>query len=60
MDPRIVLLDYRVVMCDISLPQSRKKVLVRLSPVDVRGDRFLWQQYKGTPITALNATPYQQ
>ena len=42
MDPRIVLLEYRIAKCDINLPQDRKKVLVKHPPVDVRGDGFLW------------------
>ena len=42
MDPRIILLEYRIAECDINLLQDRKKVLVKHPPVDVRGDRFLW------------------
>ena len=41
MDPRIVLLEYRVAKCDINPPQGRKKVLVKHPPVDVRGSGFL-------------------
>ena len=42
MDPRIVLLKYRIAKCDIYLPQDRKKILVKHPPLDVRGDGFLW------------------
>ena len=42
MDPRIVLLEYRIAKCDINLPQDRKKVLVKYPPVEVKDDRFLW------------------
>ena len=46
MDSRIVSLEYRIAECDINLLQDRKKALVKHPPVDVRGDRFLWQRYK--------------
>ena len=42
MDPRIVLLEYRIAECDINLLRDRKKALVKHPPVDVGGDRFLW------------------
>ena len=38
---RIVMLEYRIAECDINLPQDRKKVLVKHSPVDARDDGFL-------------------
>ena len=41
-DPRIVLLEYRIAKCDINLPQGRKKVLVMHPPAEVRDDGFLW------------------
>ena len=40
MEPRIVLLEYRIAKWVIDLLQDRKKVLVKHPPVDVRGDGF--------------------
>ena len=42
MDTSIALLEYKIAKCDINLPQSRKKVLVKHLPVEVRDDGFLW------------------
>ena len=36
MDPRIVLLEYKIAKRDINPPQDRRKVLVKHPPVDVR------------------------